>query len=141
MAKTTIIAEGVNATATFNSVALTNLNTIEFNFQGEGAEIDLTTLDDGVKVKQISQQREWGDITINKKSESTDFALTSANATLVITYREVSGNTKTLTYWAQIKSNGGSSLEAGATSNHDLVFTVTNLNGSYATTIPTLTST
>ena len=141
MAKTTIVADGVNATATFNNSALTNINTIEFNFQGEGAEIDLTTIDDSVKVKQIGSQREWGDITINKKSESTDFALTLDNAELVITYVEAGGSTKTLTYWAQIKSNGGSSLEAGAASNHDLVFTVTNLNGSYVTTVPTLTST
>lgn len=143
MAKTTVVIDGKDLTVTFNSAALTNVNSVTLKLQGTREEIDLTTVDNTYMVGLLSQQIKIDDITVNKKLENTDSSLTTDNATLAIVFKTGRATTYTWTVWAQIKDQGDSTLEAtpGDGINHDLVFFVTNLNGSLAETAPALTTT
>lgn len=142
MAKTAIIIDGAGATATFNSVPITDINTIQFGLVGNRDEINLTTIDGtSYEVGLLGDLVEVEDIIINKKFDpAADMAHSVLNKTLVIVYKVGKATTKTATYWAQYKgmSNGTVERAPGDGINVDLTFAVTNLNASLAETGPSV---
>lgn len=142
MAKTDIIVSGTDATVTFNSAAIPDINTISFGVVSERDEINLSTLSNSTyEVKRLGDLVGVEDIVINKKfSPATDLILSTANAALIIAYKVGASSSKSATFWAQLKSCSNSNVERapGDGVNVDLTFAVTNLNGSMAETGPVL---
>jgi hypothetical protein len=142
MAKTSIIIDGAGVTCTFNSVLLTDVNSVSFSNFGEREEIDLTTIDASTyKVGLLGDLVDVADVTVNKKFDpAADMGHTSDNKTLVIAYKVGKSTSKTLTMWAQLKgvSNSNISRASGDGVNVDMTFQVTNLNASLAETAPVI---
>jgi hypothetical protein len=144
MSKQTIVIDGEGVTATFNSVAISDINTVGFSIRGEREEINLTTIEaSAYMVGQLADLQKIEDITVDKKFDpASDLAHTSDNAELAITYKTGKANTKTVTFWCQLKNAAAATLERAPSDgiNHELVFYVTNLNGSLVETGPAITS-
>lgn len=142
MAKTSIIISGTGAAVTFNSVPITDINTISFSPMGERAEINLSTLDDAdYEVGLLGDLVNIEDIVINKKFDpAAELAHTADNKALVITYKVGESTAKTATFWAQYKGCSASQISRvpGDGVNVDLTFAVTNLNASLAETGPVI---
>lgn len=140
MALADIIVDGENVAVTHNSVAITEILSVQFSLFGERQEIDLTTqaassyslgrLGDLVSVK---------DIVISKLFDpAADLARSKANAALTITFKIGKETSKTATFWAQLKSASAPSLQRGDKPSIELTYAVTNLNASLAETGPAL---
>ncbi|MFQ3578670.1 MAG: hypothetical protein SNJ71_00840 [Bacteroidales bacterium] len=142
MAKTSIIIDGAGVTATFNSVAISDINSITFCPLGERDEINLTTIDNSnYEVGLLGDLVSVQDIVINKKFDpAADMAHSLDSKQLVITYKVGKSTTKTITFWAQLKSVSVGTIERspGEGVNVDLTFAVTNLNASLVETGPAI---
>jgi hypothetical protein len=140
MAKTSIIIDGEGITATFNSVGITDINTVAFNLSGERDEINLSTIDQtAYETGLLGDLVEISDIVINKKSApAVDLAHSTDNKTLAITYKVGKSTSKTVTYWAQLKDVAPGTVERAPADgvNVDMTFMPTNLNASLAETGP-----
>ena len=138
MSLATIIIDGEGATATLGTTLITDINTIAFSVFGERPEINLTTIDATKwKAKLLGKLQRLSDIVINAKSNPALIASLYSKEieTLVITYKIGKSTDKTLTYYAQFKGAGTSSLERapGDGVNVDLTFLVSNINGTTET--------
>ncbi len=144
MSKQTIIIDGEGVTAKFNDVTIADINTLTFSIRGEREEINLTTIDaTAYMVGLLADLQKIEDIVINKKHDpAADEAHTSDNKELAITYQTGKANTKTITFWSQLKNAAGATQERAPSDgiNHDLAFFVTNLNASLVETGPEITS-
>lgn len=144
MSKQTIVIDGEGITVTHNSVAMADVNTVSFGIKGEREEINLTTIDAVLyMVGLLSDLEKLEDIVVNKKFDpAADLAMTNDNAELAITYKTGKANTKTITWWAQRKSNANATGERSPSDgiNHDVTFYITNLNGSLVETGPVISS-
>ncbi len=144
MSKKTIVIDGEGVTATFNDVAIADINTVAFSIRGERAEINLTTIEaTAYLVGLLADLQEIEDVVINKKFDpKADYAHTSDNKELVLNYKTGKSLTKIATFWCQLKNAAAATLERGPSDgiNHDLAFFVTNLDADFTETGPAITS-
>ena len=142
MAKTDIIVSGADATVTFNSSLIPDINTISFGVVSERDEINLTTLTNTLyETKRLGDLVGIEDLVINKKfSPATDLAISQDNKSMVIAFKVGGSTAASWTGWCQFKGCSNSNIERAPDDgvNVDLTFAVTNLNAALAETGPVI---
>ena len=142
MAKSDIIVSGADATVTFNSSLIPDINTISFGVVSDRDEINLSTLTNTLyETKRLGDLVGIEDVVINKKfAPALDLALSQDNKSLVIAFNIGESTATTLTLWCQLKGCSNSNVERapGDGVNVDLTFAVTNLNASLVETGPVI---